>query len=142
MEDCTIELTDAPTTYTASFVPLKIRYNGPTTEFVNNFKDNKTPTKDDEINNYSTDTTNTTHTTFIRGRCLHGTPVNKYFESASAHVIGKSKQTDNDIENQTYTVQSTVNSIINYEREGNTQRLTEELAHLKEFVQLQNHIHS
>lgn len=115
------------TEYTMHLVPCKIRVAGPTAELTTNF--------DEDLEESKTDGSRVVN--YIRGRKLVGKSLS-CFQDCDIVLL------DQDCEASTgtnFTPSGRVSSIVNYEREGNEQRLQEEMEKFNEFLQLSETIH-
>ena len=129
--------------YTAHFIPCKVRYTGPTSEFVDNFdhhdKNDQSLAKEDD----ATDKKVNFEVRYLRGRKLIGRPV---MESADtqAFLVKRATEDENSSGSTSMALQCTakVRTLINYERDGNDERLLEEMAKFQEHLEIANIIHS
>lgn len=123
--------------YTAHFVPCKVRYSGPTEEFARNFQldsDNHQSLRKNEAETES----KTSHVTYLRGRKIIG---QEFFtpEEYNAFLMKRSSDAS---DASTLKPVAKISNLINYERDGNEERLNEELSKFNEFIKLVDIIHS
>lgn len=129
--------TDALPTYKAHLVPCKIRYSGATSEFQDNFvMDNKHRqclAKSDADQHC-----NASQVTYIRGRKIVGREVLNS-KDYSAFLMSSSADASDEL---TMKPIAQVTHIVNYERDGNEERLDEELTKFNELLEVSEVIHS
>lgn len=127
MDSATLEITDDLKNYELHMVPCKVRYDGPTEEFVNQLKTDAVHTNashDDKA------------VTYLRGRKLIGDIIN--IGDRVAYLVQSKEDTSGQI---SIITTSAVSRIINYEREGNEERLEEELKRFEELHQVNSILH-
>ncbi|QLG70207.1 hypothetical protein HG535_0A01450 [Zygotorulaspora mrakii] len=137
------------TEYTAHFIPCKVRYNGATEEFVDNFHcDNEDDLtlkrkEDDSLNGEKLCVRH------IRGRKIVG----KKFLGSDGYqtfLVKTGTREGEDGETGQISLDTTskiepiakISSMINYERDGNEERLLEELEKFQQFLDVSDVIHS
>lgn len=124
-------------TYTAHLVPCKVRYTGPTTEFQDNLlmdSEHHRSLKKAEPEQQS----NVSHVTYIRGRKIAGQEVLGSDQYAT-FLMNSSTDASGDSHMKPM---AKVSNVINYERDGNEDRLQEELEKFNELLELTELIHS
>lgn len=126
--------------YVAHLVPCKIRYTGPSEEFVDNF--HMDPNDDQCLRKQELDGTNTEepedlHITYLRGRKIAGKNVLKSVADCQAYLLENSVN-----DTATLKCSAKISELVNYERDGNQERLIEELNKFDEFIKLSDIIHS
>nr|CCA89258.1 ribonuclease H2 subunit [Kluyveromyces marxianus]CCA89270.1 ribonuclease H2 subunit [Kluyveromyces marxianus] len=114
--------------YTAHLVPCKVRQTGPTTEFNDQF------ILDEEL---IEPTQQGKSVTYIRGRKIVGDELR--FEDSSCFVV---KTSQDGLGNNLVEPVFNVAKIVNYEREGNEERLINELTNFEELRHLESLIHT
>lgn len=128
-------VSDKTKKYTAHYIPCKIRYDGESTEFENNFIFDEDEMKERNKN----DDHATMYVNYLRGRKILGKKV--VIENSRAFLMdGKIDTTAAD--GGSVDVVAEVSSMINYERDGNESRLQDEMARFQEYLQLSDIVHS
>ncbi|EDO19054.1 hypothetical protein Kpol_2000p18 [Vanderwaltozyma polyspora DSM 70294] len=134
--------------YLGHLVPCKIRYNGPSDEFTDNFNmDNE---EMEVLNNDVADESKQVYVNYIRGRKIIGQDVLPIFgEGSKAFLTENVISSDATMEEEFDNTESinakpiaTLNKLINYERDGNESRLSSELQKFQEYIELNDIIHN
>ncbi|CDO92802.1 unnamed protein product [Kluyveromyces dobzhanskii CBS 2104] len=115
------------TRHQVHLVPCKVRYTGPTNEFEDQF------IMDENTNDLSHENK---HVSYIRGRKVIGESV--IFKDSVSYITSSHEDEEG---NLLIEPSHKVNDIFDYEREGNEDRLSEELSKFKELRELEALIH-
>lgn len=135
-----IDLSSSESEYAAHFVPCKIRYTGPTEELVDHFHmdpNNDQCLRKQEIERAHTEEPENLQITYLRGRKIVGQNVFKSGVDCQAYMLEKSANDD-----VTLKCSAKITNLMNYERDGNEERLLEELTKFDEFIKICDIIHS
>ncbi|CCH58381.1 hypothetical protein TBLA_0A05880 [Henningerozyma blattae CBS 6284] len=116
----------------AHLVPCIIHFNGQSDEIKTNLKFDQEEEKN-HTNKF---------VTYFRGRKLIGQDVLKLLNENNKVKAFVMEDTTNIQNNKQFHVVSTLDKVINYEREGNEDRLDMEMSKLREFIDVTNLIHS
>ncbi|CCD22226.1 uncharacterized protein NDAI_0A00680 [Naumovozyma dairenensis CBS 421] len=142
LSDCIIQVNKDNNAIKGSlnFVPIKIHMNDKTKEFSNNFIVTNTPIQLGNNKQWNR------LETFLRGAKLIGTDISLHDNETL--ILSQREIQDNDSlsttcdPKQIYVVDSTIDKMLNFEREGNEQRIEEELNKFYEYIQLNNLLHN
>lgn len=143
MTDAGVDVSEPPSTesrlptYTAHLVPCKVRYTGPTEEFRDNF--HVDPSHDESLQKAESGAKQgASHVSYLRGRKISGRDILPTKDHA-AFLMSNSSDAS---EAPAYTPVAKLSSVINYERDGNEERLQEEVSKFNELVEFLDLVHS
>lgn len=138
MTDPEVDCLSLPT-YAAHLVPCKVRYTGATEEFKDNFRMDLS--HGESLKKVEPDSQhNTSHVTYFRGRKVVGQEILSSSDY-DAFLMSTSEASDAS-ETKIAKPIAKISSVINYERDGNEDRLREEIDKFNEFIELNDIVHS
>lgn len=126
-------------TYSAHLIPCKVRYTGPTDEFKSNFE---LDASNDEVSGQSEKESNqdVSHVTYLRGRKIIGQELLPTKDYAAFLMSTPSESPE--APGTAMKPVARLSSVTNYEREGNEERLQEEMGKFNDFIELNDIVHS